>query len=98
MPRPTKQMQSNARRALQLRSESPRSRQGMTPVGLKRANQFAQGQNVSMAIVKRTYSFLSRAKAYYQPGKNTPGTQAYLGWGGSAGLSWARKYLKRSGK
>jgi len=98
MPRPTKQMQSNARRALDLRASAPRSQQGMTPVGLRRANQFAKGQNVSMDVVKRTFSFLSRAKAYYQPGKNTPGTQAYLGWGGAAGLSWARKILKRTEK
>lgn len=95
MPRPTKQMQNNAKRALALRAKSPASRKGMTAVGLKRANQFSSGQNVSMSVVKRTYSFLSRAKTYYAPGKNTPGTQAYLGWGGAAGLAWAKKNLKR---
>lgn len=95
MPRPTKAMQRAAKRALKLRSEAPKSRQGMTPVGLARANQFAKGQNVSMETVKRTYSYLSRARTYYQPGKNTPGTQAYLGWGGDAGLSWARRILKK---
>jgi hypothetical protein len=51
-----------------------------------------------MATVKRTFSFLSRAKAYYKPGQNTPGTQAYLGWGGNAGLSWARNILKKGRK
>lgn len=95
MPRPTKQMQRNAKRALTLRDKAPASRKGMTPVGLQRANQFAKGKNVSMATVRRTFSFLSRAKSYYKPGKNTAGTQAYLGWGGDAGLSWARRILKK---
>lgn len=95
MPRPTAQMRANARRALNLRNRAPKSRQGMTAVGLQRANQFAKGKNVSLDTVKRTFSYLSRAKAYYRPGQNTPGTQAFLGWGGNAGLSWARKILKK---
>lgn len=95
MPKPTAQMKANAKRALDLRDKAPASRKGMTPVGLARANQFASGRNVSMETVERTYSFLSRAKQYYKPGKNTPGTQSYLGWGGNAGLSWAKRILKK---
>jgi len=95
MPKPTAQMRTNAKRALKLRNEAPASRKGMTPVGIARANQFASNKNVSLDTVRRTFSFLSRAKAYYKPGKNTPGTQAYLGWGGNAGLSWARRILKK---
>lgn len=95
MPKPTEKMKANAKRALRLRDQAPASRKGMTAVGLARANQFASGRNVSMATVRRTFSYLSRAKAYYRPGKNTPGTQAYLGWGGDAGLSWARRLLKK---
>ena len=95
MPRPTQQMRANARRALKLRRQAPQSSKGMTPVGLARANQYSKGENVSMDVVRRTFSFLSRAKTYYQPGKNTPGTQAYLGWGGDAGLTWARRILEK---
>ena len=95
MPRPTKMMRLNARRALTLRDKAPASKKGMTPVGLARANQYSKGDNVSMETVKRTFSFLSRAKTYYKPGQNTPGTQAYLAWGGDAGLSWARRLLKK---
>lgn len=95
MPRPTQQMQANARRALRLRSQAPPSQRGMTAVGLARARQFSRRENVSMETVKRTYSYLSRARAYYEPGKNTPGTQAYLGWGGDAGLTWAKRLLKK---
>ena len=95
MPRPTQQMRANARKALKLRRQAPQSRKGMTTVGLARANQYSKGENVSMDVVRRTFSFLSRAKTYYQPGKNTPGTQAYLGWGGNAGLTWARRILEK---
>ena len=91
--KPTKQMQANAKRALKLRDAAPKSRRGMTPVGLARANQFSKGQTVSLATVKRTYSYLSRARTYYKPGKNTAGTQAYLGWGGDAALRWAKRIL-----
>ena len=95
MPRPTAQMRANARRGLKLRQQAPKSRQGGTAVGVARANQFASNRNVSIDTVKRTFSFLSRAKTYYKAGSNTPGTQAYLLWGGPAGLSWARRILKK---
>lgn len=95
MPKPSQAMSNNAKRALRLRDKAPQSRKGMTPVGLQRANQFSKRENVSMATVRRTFSFLSRAKTYYKPGQNTPGTQAYLGWGGNAGLTWAKRILKK---
>jgi hypothetical protein len=96
--RPTDQMARAARRGLELRIKSPRSRQGGTAVGLARARQFINQTGVSLDTVKRTYSFLSRAATYYRPGENTPGTQAYLLWGGPAGLTWARKILKQQGE
>lgn len=95
---PTAAMSAAARRGLQLRMESPRSRQGGTRIGVARAGQFSRGSPVSLDIVKRTYSFLSRAAVYYRPGQNTPGTQAYLLWGGPAGLAWARRILKQLGE
>ena len=95
MPKPTAQMRANAKRGLRLRANAPKSRKGGTAVGAARANQFAANENVSLATVRRTFSFLSRAKTYYKPGQNTPGTQAYLLWGGPAGLSWARRILKK---
>ena len=95
MPKPSQAMANNAKRALRLRDKAPSSRKGMTPVGLQRANQFSKRENVSMETVRRTFSFLSRARTYYKPGKNTPGTQAYLGWGGDAGLTWAKRILKK---
>jgi len=91
--RPTEQMAVAARRGLKMREESSPSNRGGTAVGLARANQFANREQVSLDVVKRTFSFLSRAKVYYKPGENTPGTQAYLLWGGPAGLTWARNIL-----
>lgn len=76
-----------------MRAESPASRRGGTAVGMARARQFSQREGVSLDIVKRTYSFLSRAATYYKPSENTPGTQAYLLWGGPEGLVWARNIL-----
>lgn len=96
--RPTEQMAAAARRGLKMRMESSPSNRGGTAVGLARARQFANRQAVSLAIVKRTFSFLSRARTYYRPGSNTPGTQAYLLWGGPAGLAWARRILAENAK
>lgn len=95
MYKPTQQMAEAARRGLAMREKSPPSQQGGTAVGLARARQFANRQTVSLSTVKRTYSFLSRARTYYKPGTTTPGTQAYLLWGGPAGLTWARRILQR---
>jgi hypothetical protein len=76
-----------------MREQSSPSNRGGTAVGLARARQFANRELVSLDIVRRTYSFLSRAQTYYEPGRNTPGTQAYLLWGGPAALIWARRIL-----
>lgn len=96
--KPTQAMADNARAGMKMRDESTDSNKAGTPVGLARANQFMKRESVSLDTVKRTYSFLSRAYAYYQPGKNTKGTQAYLMWGGNAGLTWAKNILKQEGE
>ena len=94
----TEAMASAAKRGMRLRIASPQSRQGGTAIGVARARQFINQTPVSLDIVKRTYSFLSRAATYYKPGENTPGTQAYLLWGGPAGLTWARRILRDLGE
>lgn len=91
--RPTAEMAAAARRGLAMRLDSTPSARGGTAVGLARARQFSQRVPVSLDVVQRTFSFLSRARTYYRPGENTPGTQAYLLWGGPAGLTWARRIL-----
>jgi hypothetical protein len=95
MYKPTEAMARAARRGLRLREAAAPSNKGGTAVGLARANQFVNRESVSLDIVKRTFSFLSRARVYYKPGTDTPGTQAYLLWGGPAGLVWARNILEQ---
>ena len=94
---PTEAMANNAKRGLKMRDESTPSNKGGTQVGLQRANQFSKRESVSLDTVMRTYQFLSRARVYYKPGQNTKGTQAYLMWGGPAGLTWAKNILKDEG-
>lgn len=93
--KPTAEMAAAARRGLKMRMNSTPSQRGGTAVGLARARQFASRTPVSLDIVERTYSFLSRAKTYYRPGSTTPGTQAYLLWGGPAALAWAKRILNK---
>lgn len=94
--RATDAMAAAARRGLRLRAASPASGRGGTGVGLARARQFMNQTPVSLDVVQRTFSFLSRARTYYRPGQNTPGTQAYLLWGGAAGLVWAKRILDQN--
>lgn len=90
-----KAAQELAQKALKLKSE------GLdwgTQVGLIRANQIAKGEPLSIKTLKRTYSFLKRAKAYYTGNKEDKGTRAYWGWGGDPMLRWVEKKLKSLGE
>jgi len=42
----------NAQRALEVRASKPPSQQGMTPVGLARANQLASRRSVSLDTIR----------------------------------------------
>lgn len=70
-----------------------------TLVGKARANQLANRENLSAETIQRTYSFLSRAKEYYNP-KDTEacGTISYLLWGGEEMLRWCERILKVEGQ
>jgi len=67
-------------------------------IGQRRAVQLINRNEISLATVKKMYSYLSRAKTYYQP-KNTGacGTISYLLWGGIPALTWTKKILKNNG-
>ena len=102
MPVPPKSVQNAAKRALEARDKATPSRRAMTRVGLARANQLANGDNVSENTLRRMVSYLSRARDNYQRAKSkglkaedSPAIQAYLGWGGSSALTWARKELNK---
>lgn len=93
--KPTAEMAAAARRGLRMRAAQPQSKRGGTAVGLARARQFATQTPVSLDVVERTYRFLTRARVYYRPGTITPGTQAYLLWGGPAALIWAQRIIQQ---
>jgi hypothetical protein len=69
-----------------------------TQVGKVRAQQLANGEPISVETIKRMYSYLSRAEAYYdESDMNACGTISFLLWGGKSGLSWSRNKLRELG-
>lgn len=69
-----------------------------TPVGKIRAQQLAQKKPVSVETIKRMFSYLSRAEAYYDENDmNACGTISFLLWGSFAGKRWAESKLKELG-
>lgn len=89
----------NAQRALDVRAEKPPSQQGMTPVGLARANQLAKREPISLDTVQRMVAYFDRHEidkegaTWAEQGK---GWQAWYGWGGDEGRAWARRILQEN--
>ncbi len=85
-----------AKRALDVRETKPPSQRGMTPVGIARARDLQNGVKLSPDTVRRMLNFLTRhevdkkGSTWDEQGK---GWQAWHGWGGDAGFSWARKVV-----
>ena len=94
---PPEAVADNARRALEVRAEKPPSQQGMTLVGLARANQLAKRDPVSVATIRRMLSYFERHEVdkegatWDEQGK---GWQAWYGWGGDEGWAWARRIIE----
>lgn len=104
---PTSAMKNNARRGLALREKYNRGGLDASQAkaegvgsGVARARDIING-NLSLQTVKRMYAFFSRHEKNYDPKKKMPdggptaGTIAWLLWGGSAGLAFARRILKQ---
>lgn len=94
---------NNARRMLEWREKYGRDVvKGGTEVGWKRANQIANRENLSLDVVKRVHSFLSRhkenatiAEEYKDEPWKDRGYVAYNLWGGAAMVNWAKKIAER---
>ena len=83
---------SNAERGIRLNDEL--GNKCATQVGKVRAQQIANGERLSEETIKRTYSYLSRAKAYYNPNDSEAcGTISYLLWGGEEMLGWCERKM-----
>jgi len=85
---------NNAKRGLELNEAV--NNKCATQVGKIRAQQLAQGKPISKETIKRMYSYLSRAEAYYNPeDKQACGTISFLLWGGKSAKTWAEAKLKQ---
>lgn len=85
---------NNAKRGLKLNEAV--NNKCATQVGKIRAQQLAQGKPISKETIKRMYSYLSRAEAYYKPeDKEACGTISFLLWGGKSAKTWAEAKLKQ---
>lgn len=92
---PTDGMATEAQRGLDWRKEGF---DGGTPVGLARARQLVNKQELSPSTVRRMHSFFSRHEVDKQaegfspgePGYPSNGRVAWALWGGDAGQTWAR--------
>lgn len=83
---------NNAKRGLKLNEEV--NNKCATQVGKVRAQQLAQGKPISKETIKRMYSYLSRAEAYYKPEDTEAcGTISFLLWGGKSAKTWAESKL-----
>ena len=69
-----------------------------TDVGKIRAQQLANGRNISVQTIKRMYAYTSRAREFYNPDDTEAcGTISYLLWGGDAANRWSAAKLKQLG-
>ena len=91
-----------AKEALEIRKTLPKSRQAGTPVGLARANQLANGENLSLNTLIRMRSYLIRARENYRRAKqaglnasNSKAIQAYMLWGSTPALRWVQKQITK---
>jgi len=97
---PTEKMAQNARRGLEMREEFGR---GGTLVGVARANQLIDRENLSEETVKRMFSFFSRhegdrdAEGFREGEEGYPsaGLIAHLLWGGDEGYTWSRNIVAK---
>jgi hypothetical protein len=90
-------IKNNAKRGIEL-NDAVENRCA-TQVGKIRAQQLANGEPVSLETIKRMYSYLSRAEAFYDENDTKAcGTISYLLWGGLAAKSWSESKLKELGE
>lgn len=92
--KPTEQMAKNAERGLKLRKEFNR---GGTEVGVARATQLKNRENLSPETVKRMVSYFARHAGDNLSETDPPsaGYIAWLLWGGDAGRDWAERKAKQ---
>jgi hypothetical protein len=98
--KPTKGMMEEAEKGLEWRKEYGR---GGTEIGVARARNIKNGDNLSFDTIKRMNSFFARHEKSskggegFEPGQDgfpSAGRIAWALWGGDAGQVWAKKKVK----
>jgi hypothetical protein len=85
---------NNAKRGIELNEKN--GNKCATQVGKVRAQQLANKEPISEETIKRMFSYLSRAKEYYNENDTEAcGTISYLLWGGDSALSWSERKLEQ---
>ena len=96
--KPTEEMARNAARGLEWREKYGR---GGTAVGVARANQLKNRENLSERTVKRMHSYFSRHGNYrssfyeFRDGEPTTWRIAWELWGGDVGRDWASRIAEK---
>jgi len=93
-------VKNNARRVLDYVEENGWGPCG-TPVGKQRANQLASGFPISLDVLKRMYSYLSRHEVDLETSTSYSdgcGLLMYDAWGGKAALVWSKRKLRELGE
>jgi HK97 family phage prohead protease len=89
-------VKNNARRVLKYVDEFGWGTCG-TPVGKQRANDLANGRPISLDVLKRMFSYLSRHEVDLQTSSSYEdgcGRLMYDAWGGKEALVWSRNKIK----
>lgn len=84
----------NAKRALKWAEENGWGSCG-TPVGKQRANQLANGENISEETIARMSSFERHRQNSKVPYEEGCGGLMWDAWGGDEGIAWAQRKLKQ---
>jgi len=98
MPTPNEAMREEAQRGLDWRREYGR---GGTEVGIARARDISNGENLSMETVGRMSSYFARHEVDKEAEGFSPGEDGYPSngriawalWGGDAGQAWANRIM-----
>lgn len=89
----------NAQKVLNWRKRYGDEVNGMTAIGWRRANQLAKRQRISRQTIARMASFARHRKnaavapEYRGKAWKDAGHVAWLGWGGTEGIEWAKRKL-----
>jgi phage head maturation protease len=89
-----KEASENAKIALRYAEENGWGDCG-TPVGKARANQLANGENISEETIARMASFARHKENSQRELGDGCGRLMWLAWGGDAGIEWAQRKLEQ---